>query len=386
MKIAFFSDTHLGHRRFGRVDELSGLNVRERDVMRTFEKFLKSICDEQPDVVLHGGDFFDMVRPGNHTILKAFSEVSKFQRQRDGSEFLVVAGNHEVPRVQGTGCILDLFQQIEGVQVFWNSTGEVIIERGGERVSILCVPHGRFEVLRESLSRDEGRGRRLLLAHGVTPNIQRVREADFEVEPLRDLFDLILLGNYHVHRKDGKNAVYVGSTDYTSANIWEEAGQPKGWILLDTTTMEWKFHRVEPVRAVYDFKPIDASQLNPTEVYDRMLSAMEEAREKHKWREDRLPIVRQRILNAPEGFRREVPFDLMQTLRSQVFEYSLETPSQEKTEQKGEAREPARPLEESWTLFAERYELPADVDRGRFLETGLEYLKEARDAAEADSS
>lgn len=386
MRIAFFSDTHLGHRRFARVDERSGLNVRELDVMRTFERVLKSISEEQPDVVLHGGDFFDMVRPGNHTILKAFSAVSEFQRRRDGAEFIAVAGNHEVPRVQGTGCILSLLEEIPGVQVFWNQPKEVVLERDRERVGILCIPHNAYQAAAELAPRSDGLDRRLVLAHGVTPGVPRIKEADIEVEPFKKTCDLILLGDYHIHRTEGQKVVYVGSTDYVSANIWEEVEQPKGWLLLDTATMKWTFHEVEPTRAVFDLDPIDASQLGPTDVLDRMLRAMEELREGRTWDEGSLPIVRQRILNAPEGFRREIPFDLLQTLRGMALDYTLDARSHESKKQSKATDVDSRALEEHWTDFANEYETPEGVDRERFVATGLAYLKEARDAAEAASS
>lgn len=388
MKIAFFSDSHLGHRRFGRVDERSGLNVRELDVMRTFERFLKAIRHEQPDVVLHGGDFFDMVRPSNHTILKAFSLMSEFQRSRDGAAFIAVAGNHELPRVQGTGCILSLFAEIPGVRVFWSKPEEVLIEQGGERVSVLCVPHDGAMAAGE-FQRPDGVDKRLMLCHGVTPGTPRVREADLQVESFKESCDLILLGDYHVHHTEGKKVVYVGSTDYVSSNIWEEADHPKGWLLVDTHTMEWKFHRVEPARAVCDLAPIDASSMEITDVLDRMLRAMEQLLDERKWNEDSLPIVRQKVLNAPEGFRREIPFDLLQKLRSMALDYTLDarTVKQGCEEKSGSASESdRRSAEDLWSAFAREYEIPEEVDRERFVDTGLAYLREARDAAEATSS
>lgn len=389
MKIAFFSDTHLGHRRFGRVDERSGLNVRELDVMRTFERFLKAIEQEQPDVVLHGGDFFDMVRPSNHTILKAFSLLSQFQRTRSGAEFIAVAGNHEMPRVQGTGCILSLFGEIPGVHVFWSQPEEIVIERNGERVSILCVPHRATTSANDFAPRPDGVDGRLLLCHGVTPSTPRVREADLDVEPFKKSCDLVLLGDYHVHRAEGKKVVYVGSTDYVSSNIWEEADQPKGWLLVDTGTMEWQFRKVEPVRAVCDLPPIDASSMGVTEALDRMLRAMEELQEKNVRANRDLPIVRQRVLNAPEGFRREIPFDLLQSLRSMALDYTLDIRHQAKGEQDQPSMESdseRRSAEDLWAAFAREYEIPEEVDRERFVETGLAYLKEVRDAAQATPS
>jgi exonuclease SbcD len=388
MKIAFFSDTHLGHRRFGRIDEHSGLNVRELDVMRTFERFLKAIEQEQPDVVLHGGDFFDMVRPSNHTILKAFSLMSQFQRTRSGAEFIAVAGNHELPRVQGTGCIISLLAEIPGVRVFWSQPEEVVIERNGERVSILCVPHHGATAAGEFTQRPDDADRRLLLCHGVVPGTPRVREADLDVEPFKKSCDLVLLGDYHVHHTEGKKVVYVGSTDYVSSNIWEEADHPKGWLLVDTGTMEWQFRKVEPVRSVCDLPPIDASSMGVTDVLDRMLRAMEELRETKVTSDRDLPIVRQRVLNAPEGFRREIPFDLLQTLRGMALDYALDIRSEERQEQEQgvPSESDRRTAEDLWAAFAREYEIPEEVDRERFVETGLTYLKEARDVAEAHSS
>src|SRR5260221_270494 len=69
-RIFHFSDTHLGHQQYPRTDG-SGLNVREQDIARAFRAVVDLAVAERPDLVVHAGDLFDGVRPGNRALAAA---------------------------------------------------------------------------------------------------------------------------------------------------------------------------------------------------------------------------------------------------------------------------------------------------------------------------
>ena len=113
MTIAHLSDTHLGFRAYGRVRP-DGANVREADVLETFERTLGAMADRDPDLVVHAGDFFHVVRPSNLSLVGGYRAVEAFQKRRGGKPMVILGGNHDVPRA-GSGGILGLFAGIPGV-------------------------------------------------------------------------------------------------------------------------------------------------------------------------------------------------------------------------------------------------------------------------------
>src|SRR5689334_22713252 len=107
MTIAHLSDTHLGFRAYGKTTP-DGFNQREVDVMRTFRTCLDQIAEADPDIVVHSGDFFHVVRPSNATIVAAFKALTAFQTKRGGRPFILIGGNHDTPRITESGNILAL--------------------------------------------------------------------------------------------------------------------------------------------------------------------------------------------------------------------------------------------------------------------------------------
>ena len=113
MTVAHFSDTHLGFRAYSKSTP-DGFNQREVDVMRTFRTCLDKIASAEPDVVVHSGDLFHVVRPSNATIIAAFKAITQFQEKRKGRPFVLIGGNHDTPRLTEAGNILALFRDIPG--------------------------------------------------------------------------------------------------------------------------------------------------------------------------------------------------------------------------------------------------------------------------------
>src|ERR1044072_8074904 len=97
MKLAHISDTHLGYFAYGKTSQ-GKLNQREVDVVGTFKKCLDSILERDPDIVVHSGDFFHVVRPSNYSLIAAYKLLSAFQAKRMGRPFVIIGGNHDTPQ------------------------------------------------------------------------------------------------------------------------------------------------------------------------------------------------------------------------------------------------------------------------------------------------
>ena len=78
MKLVHLADLHLGYRAYGRITP-QGLNIRERDVIKTFKETLDRVAEINPDVVIVAGDVFHRPRPGNTSIFLAIKFLQEFR-------------------------------------------------------------------------------------------------------------------------------------------------------------------------------------------------------------------------------------------------------------------------------------------------------------------
>ncbi|MCH8275608.1 MAG: metallophosphoesterase, partial [Armatimonadetes bacterium] len=359
MRIAHFSDTHLGYRAYGRTAP-NGLNQREVDVFKTFERFLDSIMERDPDVILHTGDFFHTVRPSNHTIVNAFRRISSAQEARSARPFVILAGNHETPRSVEAGCILRLFGNPEGrgsIPGVHTIVDEITALNIGIDLELLAVPSRGIEQRKEyDLRPRAGKSVAVLAAHGLDAGL-RLSSADFELDELHpDKWDYVALGDYHVRKELRANAAYCGSTDFTSTNIWEEASHPKGWHLFDSEKGGFEFIEVRPVRGVIDLPAIDAAGLSGAETGERMLAAA-------TWDAEELPVVRQRLANVHPVARAEIPGDFLRELKARTVYYRLDIEVARPAVSEAGRGGQARPLEDEWREFAAGRELPKVIER-----------------------
>lgn len=373
MRVAHFSDTHLGYRAYSGLDP-SGMNLREADVLRTFDRVLKSISERDPDIIVHAGDFFDVVRPSNHTIVQAFRKLSSLQASRGGRPFVIVAGNHETPKTADAGCILQLFGAIEGVHIAIEAPTWIELENA----EVLALPTRGWSHWSEAFPRKPTRTKtRLLVAHGIESSLG-LPHSDFSLEQFSpENWDYIALGDYHVRKRFSHNAAYSGSTDYTSSNIWEEKDHEKGWYLYDTETGSLEFVEVTPVRRVIDLDEIRADGLTGQEIGERLL---ENAREIGP----DFPIVRQRVVCAHLSARSEIPTPIVRSIRAQCAHYRLDVqlaPSGPTGISGG-----GKSLEAEWQEFARHRSLPPGIEREALLSVGMKLLEEARDDPEAAES
>ena len=376
MRVAHLSDVHLGYRAYSRTNE-HGINQREADVMRAFRAALRAVLQAAPDLVLLTGDLFHSVRPSNHSLITAYRHLLDLQTQRRGAPLVIIAGNHETPRTVESGCILALLTHLPGVQVVYDQITQ--IELPALDASLLCIPARGVGELEQRIIEPNPRFRwNLLLLHGLLEGVTPFaleRPIDRQ-KIVREEWDYIALGDWHLYTQVAPNALYPGATEFTSTNIWEEAGKPKGWILYETESRTHEFHQV-PTRPVYDLMPIDAGELTAAELNDAIesranaLEGFEGA------------IVRQRIYNLLPELRGQIDGELIRELKTRALHYHLDLrPPQlgfragRGTPPPDDAESEARlTLVDEWRLFARNYPLPADLDREQFIELGARYLE-----------
>jgi DNA repair exonuclease SbcCD nuclease subunit len=265
MRIAHISDTHLGFSELRHVDPETGINVREADAYRAFERALNRILELKPDLLVHSGDLFDRPHPPNRAIVTALKGFSRLAEA--GIPSVVVAGNHSQPNLRGTGCILEALEVVPRLAAIFDRPRRV---RVGD-ASVQGVPHGTDEEeLRrnvEAAAPDPRAARNILVLHAGLRN-GPPREWNEALVP-RELvvrqserFDYVALGHYHRAMKIAPMAWYAGSTERFHPS---ESGYDKGFLSVDLERREARFEPV-PTRPILDLEPLDGTGMNPARI------------------------------------------------------------------------------------------------------------------------
>ena len=66
---------------------------------------MDAILERDVDLVIHSGDVFDSVRPATHVIIGFLKQTARITARAD-IPYLVIAGNHETPRLRTTTAAL----------------------------------------------------------------------------------------------------------------------------------------------------------------------------------------------------------------------------------------------------------------------------------------
>lgn len=234
MRIAALGDSHLGRSAFPATTP-EGVNQREQDFETSFERAVDLCLAQRPDLFVWLGDVFDHPRPSYRSFRSAMRALTKIREH--GVGLVAISGNHDTPRLPGTGnpyaVLDDAFPEFH----FAYRMGYEYVDLAGLRVH--CVPQGRtsestVESLHEAGANRKADVTNLLLTHPLVHGIER-RYADInEIEVDRDDLraDLVLLGHYHFHLAVKEGVWYAGSTDTFS--FADDPGREKGVVVLDT--------------------------------------------------------------------------------------------------------------------------------------------------------
>jgi DNA repair protein SbcD/Mre11 len=235
MRLIHLSDTHLGWRQLHRVDD-QGRNQREMDVYDAFDRAIDKAIELRPDVVVHSGDVFDGYHPSSAALKVCLDGIG---RLRDaGIPFVLIAGNHETPRVataEHVFCLLERFDHTDLVHAVYAEPSRVRIGAA----SILCVPHANdADFARQALQTaepDPDADFNVLVAHVGLDNLPPVGSAEAGslvvsggTMEVADDFDYVALGHLHAYNDVRDNLAYCGSLERFS---WAKAEDDPKCIL-----------------------------------------------------------------------------------------------------------------------------------------------------------
>ncbi|KAA0010555.1 MAG: hypothetical protein FE037_04570 [Thermoplasmata archaeon] len=144
------------------------------------------------------------MRPTNRAISVALEQILRLSKM--GIPTIIIAGNHETPKLKGTGHIFKLFEHLENVYPIYNKAERIDLEVKGKSIAIHTVPHCRdkdeFMDSLESALPDPSADFNILVTHGAVQSIEvfKMGEINEYIIPLSTItkgFDYVALGHYH---------------------------------------------------------------------------------------------------------------------------------------------------------------------------------------------
>lgn len=392
MRLVHLADIHLGFRQYQRQTP-TGINQREADVAFSLHRVIDKVIELQPDVVLIAGDVFHAVRPPNPAILHAYKEFVRLRQALPNATVVVIAGNHDTPKITGTGSILSLFSGI-GMNVVEHEAKRIPIHE--HDLSILAVPDLPTN---PGFSPDPAAKHNILVVHGeygdVIPRVGErldrppMKISRHDIKP--EEWDYVALGHYHVYRSFAPNMFYSGSIDYTSTNPWgeiaeeremrighgsagESAGAAKGIIEYDLVTRTHRFHQIPPTRRWEDLPPISGGGMSAGALDAEIRDAVEGC---EGGIEDK--IVRLVVRDVPRHILRELDHKALREFKRKALHFNLDTRRPEVIRPKVGQAAPGRRASLADTVRdkLQTRVLTEDIDRTALVELGLHYLREA---------
>ncbi|MGH7598178.1 MAG: metallophosphoesterase family protein [bacterium] len=279
MRFIHFADTHLGYSDYAKVDPRTGVNRREQDFYDAWWRVIDAIVAEKPDFVLHAGDLFQSSRPNNRAIAVALEGLAKLADAK--IPFVVVAGNHSMPRIRALGNIFEAIAVLPNVRACYQGRYEKFIlphPVSGKSGAIHCLPHcsltTELEKAYAELHIESAAAWNILVAHGGWRSVKGengldTRMGEFNEQFLEDpearlglTFDYIALGHYHRYLAMNDHTFYSGSTERTSFN---EAGYTSGYIRGDLERHTWEYVAI-PSRPMLRLQALDCAGKSPAEI------------------------------------------------------------------------------------------------------------------------
>lgn len=379
-RIFHVADTHIGYSAYRRIDEATGLNLREVDAYDAFKQFVDYAVAEKPDAIIHAGDLFDSVRPTNRAISFVLGQLIRLSEA--GIPFVVISGNHETPRLKETGSVFSLFEHIPNVHVVYGNKYELVeIGDGDRNLRIHAIPHcddiagekRKMQMLLNDGSDSTG-GFNIGVLHvgvyGVGKQTFLMDEFNEQLITIHDLtnFDYIALGHYHKYTRVRDDVYYAGSTERFSFN---EVTEDKGFLevrLSEDGGREVVFHELR-TREMVDLEPVACGALDEHEIKRTITDRIQECNPEDK-------VVRLKVLDIPVHVYHSLDFDELKRLTRSAVHFEIKYEFLRDSELLAAERPSFRSLHTEFEHFMEKYAVDIHLDKKRLDELGLRYMQE----------
>jgi DNA repair exonuclease SbcCD nuclease subunit len=370
-RLVALGDAHLGRTHLAHLRDDQGRNVREEDFLRSFSWAVETTIALEPDGFLWLGDVFDHARPTYRTFAHVLAGLRRLAEA--GLQGVAISGNHDTPRIRGTGSPYDALEQVFGNVTFAWRMESLAAELAGVLVhavpQTLSVPElkAQLEAASGRISADRTN---LLIAHVALTSLpvrayRDINELEVEESAFDRRFDLVVLGHYHAQQKVSKRTWYAGSTD----TFWysDAPGVPKGVVVVDTEAGAVE-HVSNPNERPLATVGVNAASMSANELVDAVEAAGNDT--------PRGAIVRVYLNGVDPAAFRQVANEQFQEAVPQAMWVQVEPDfgAEALAVQGGPT---IGSLEEEWAAYVEPQDL-AGLDRDRVVSIGARFLQDAK--------
>lgn len=370
MKILHIADTHLGYSAYRKVNP-DGINQREIDVYDAFKQFVDYAIKSKPDLIIHAGDLFDSVRPNNRAITFALTQILRLSKEK--IPLIVIAGNHEHPKLKETGHIFSIFEHIEHVYPIFKSKLETLhFSLNEKKITIQILPQcelkQQFNDELKNVKPDPKADYNIFVSHGAVAGIKAFSMNEFNelmipVKFLSEDFDYIALGHYHTYTKLAKNAFYSGSTEYFT---FTDSKHKKGFIEIEFKDGKFKQSFIElKIRHMVDPEPIYCKDLKLEEVMKKIKESIKQIDPKEK-------ILRITLDEIPSHIYRGIDFREIKKLSTDAIHYELKANVIKEGISKTTETSKIASLTTEFKQFIENQDIK---EKEKFLKLGMDYIE-----------
>jgi DNA repair exonuclease SbcCD nuclease subunit len=363
-------DAHLGRTYYPYTTD-GGVNQREWDFEQSFAAATDLALAQAPDLVIWLGDIFDHPRPTYRSYRVAQRGLARIRDH--GIPVVVISGNHDTPRLPGTGSpyssLADTFPEMHFAHRLAYERFELpgLVVHAVPQMLTVEATLDALDEARRSSSTDQPN---LLITHPRLVQLQP-RHADIneiEVDAGRIHADLVLLGHYHTFTKVTDRMWYAGSTDTFS--FADDPERSKGVAVLDTDSGECEHLPLTGTRPLVTLESVYALGLSPAELSERVLARAATVPE---------GAVARLYLEGvdPEAYRM-LDLDEVRAVAARALHLKLE-PQFASTTLHAELPD-VQSLGAQWTGYVEHQDLTG-LDRDRIGRLGHDYIDAAIEAA-----
>lgn len=259
MKILHFSDTHL----WITLEN----TLREEDFYCNFKYIIDQILEKKPEVVIHSGDLFHTSKPSNKAISVVVENFLKLEKS--GITVIIIAGNHDTPRLSLTTHPFEIFKSLHNFYVFYEPKIDFL---DIDKTRFIVLPHIHDENIFASELKKWSEffiewKNNIFISHfwisarEYDEYTDEISGINISMENLKQLkkCDYVALGHYHKNFSIW-NMNYPGSIEHTSFNqknykIW--------YNIFDTVTQKKEVFEIDS-RPMIDIGIIDAKNFEKT--------------------------------------------------------------------------------------------------------------------------
>jgi DNA repair exonuclease SbcCD nuclease subunit len=372
-RLVAFGDAHLGRTHLAALRDDEGRNLREEDFLRSFDWAIEETLRQEPDGFLLLGDLFDHAKPSYRVFTRVLRGL--LQLQQAGLSGVAISGNHDTPRLRGTGSPYAALEEIaRNVSFAWSLEARSSDLAGAK---IHAVPQTlTVEDFKEQVETAAGNVdpdvTNVLLAHVALTSLparewRDINELEVEESAFDKRFDLVLLGHYHVQQKVSKRTWYAGSTDSFSFADRPKGAGAKGLVVLDTEAGSVEHIPNPGERALVTFG-VDAASMGPAELVEAVARQNGDVPDR--------ALVRVFLNEVDPAAYRQVPYVEFQEAMPAAVHVQLE-PDFGLASLSVQGAPQIGTLEQEWKTFIESQDL-AGLDRRRVLALGERFLVEAK--------